>query len=180
MKLIKLSLILLCLSASALTLAENVTQPQSSSAPVATGSRYDHEAQQRDDNCSLATMWFTYNRFFDSACPWSKERTAVADTLRDTFKRRCTNTAVGYWGMRNRLNLTNRLEDEASDAHLSTQDYCLQITPGFVRLGKTTDHNLKFGTSQKSDATAAEDVLKVPAKTRPAPTKNVPPPPSYN
>ena len=179
MKPLKLSLLVLCLSVSTLTFAENVVPPQST--PTATAARYDNEAQQREDNCSLATMWFTYNRFFDSACPWSKDRTAVSDSLRDTFKRRCSNTAVRYWGMKNRLNLTNRLEDEASDAHLSTQDYCLQITPGFVRLGKTTDHNLKFGVSQKSDVAAAENVLKVPAKTRPpAPTTNAPPPPSYN
>jgi len=178
MMLLKLSIAVLCLSASTLTFAENVVPPTT---PSGTESRYNNEAQQREDNCGLATMWFTYNRFFDSACPWSRDRSSVSDSLRDTFKRRCSNTPTRYWGMRNRLNLTNRLEDEASDAHMSTQDYCLQITPGFVRLGKTAEHNLKFGTSQKSDQAAAEDVLKVPAKKlSKSPVVNAPPPPSIN
>lgn len=173
MKPLKLAFAVICLSATSLTHADNVT-------PSAT-SRPNNEAQQLEDNCGLATMWFTYNRFFDSACPWSRDRSAMADTLRGTFKSRCSNTAISYWSMRNRLNLTNRLEDEASEAHLSTQDYCMQITPSFIHLGKTTEHNLKFGTSQKSDKLEAENVLKVPAKVRShPPIANVPAPNAYN
>ena len=178
MNLLKKSCAILLLSASSLSMAENVVPPTT---PGPNGSRYDNEAQQREDNCGLATMWFTYNRFFDSACPWSRDRNAIADSLRDTFKRRCSNTSIRYWGMQNRLSLTNRLEDEASDAHMSTADYCQQINTSFVRLGKTADHNLKFGVSQKSDISAAENVLKVPEKPiKPVPKTNTPAPDSYN
>ncbi|MDE2419769.1 MAG: hypothetical protein KGO49_01130 [Gammaproteobacteria bacterium] len=136
MNYLKLTLLTFCFTASSLVIAGNIDQQHSD-----------------DGACGLASVWLTFNNFIDSECPSSSERSNIADSLRQTFKDKCSNTAIQFWDKQKTERLSRKFESEAVAAHLTTEQYCEKTNSTFIQLGATAEHHVKYGSHKLVNST---------------------------